>query len=1012
MYPGETYGFTLDFEFDATDEYTVVIVKFIYQRSCASSSCREQLLNKVYTPGHYSVHLKTTYTVPCDAEEGRIIWFSVLLGSATCQEETKIGWGVRLPDDLDPAFSVPTTIRAEVPTSFSNRTSDFSRVSSWRWTVNGVEVGSERNLEYAFPEEDRYTVGLEAQDFCTGQWYATSKSVDVSPRYMPPEGRIHWRPSSVMAQETVSFQILGLNDPDGGRRFDIEWEFGDGSIATGERPQHTYFSSGRYSVTALVCDDEGQCTEMEKFIRIAPNPVAEFRWDNIPAVVSWEAGYVPSFGRIPDGGAYVETSKADSRFGNVGWRVSSVHADIVDGSLAVLIRFADGDKPSEDRVADYVLGLGDDKRVHIRPGANTVLLYSSGKPNTIWKPSPQDILVNEDSIRIIIPPVVLEENFPPIESVTPVGLSFHIAYRGDGSTGFVHYAGSGTLSGSASTISSSIGSTLPPEAGPAPEILSHLNWESIPAVIAWNSDDSTVFGYVPDGGTYAETGYVDPRFDGVGWRIATLHADAVDNHLVVAIQFAAGDRPSLDRYADYAFHLGTSLRINIRPGSNTVLLWARGSGNVVWQPSPHYLQVDRDSIRLVIPPEVLTEDFSPIHQFSNVELTFNIAYRGEGGTGFVHYKGTGFLGQPYTSIGDHTEETQEALPSPSLTEQFEWVRLSEILSWDAAYIPAFCEVSHGGECVETSIADARFGDIGWRVASVSAAVADSNLAILIQFSEGDRPSDDRVADYVLALGDDKRVHIRPGANVILIHSSGKENAVWKTSSHDLIVDEDSIRLVIPSEVLEKNLPPIESILPVEIDFHIAHRGEGNTGFVFYGGTGMLNGDKESGDSANAGFSTQASPTFSDEAIDIADWLASLGNDLPQDDDSNYALVIPDESLGAAMGGMHWNSPDPTDLTCWVRREIPEDATGISVTVSASAAMEMELYASTNCDYPSDMSVRISSEPQTYVFPFSSWTGEIRGQCYDPKLPEQWNYLDRVVLFPSARSGELHVHAIS
>lgn len=148
------------------------------------------------------------------------------------------------------------------------------------------------------------------------------------------------------------------------------------------------------------------------------------------------------------------------------------------------------------------------------------------------------------------------------------------------------------------------------------------------------------------------------------------------------------------------------------------------------------------------------------------------------------------------------------------------------------------------------------------------------------------------------------------------------------------------------------------------------------------------------------------------SLAVIDWLASLGNDLPEDDASNYTRLISEEDLDGAIGGMRWRSLDPTDLTCWTRSQIPEGAKGVEIIVAASESMKIRLWFASNCDYESSLSPTISEVPQTYSFPFSSWNGKTDYHCTNPNEPGAGDYLDRIMLLPSSESGELRVYGMS
>ena len=59
---------------------------------------------------------------------------------------------------------------------------------------------------------------------------------------------------------TFNFDGTGSSDPDGGK-LRYAWDFGDGAVASGVSPSHTYAATGSYDVTLVVIDDTGRASE-------------------------------------------------------------------------------------------------------------------------------------------------------------------------------------------------------------------------------------------------------------------------------------------------------------------------------------------------------------------------------------------------------------------------------------------------------------------------------------------------------------------------------------------------------------------------------------------------------------------------------------------------------------------------------------------------------------------------------------------------------------------------------
>lgn len=90
-------------------------------------------------------------------------------------------------------------------------------------------------------------------------------------RNSPPSASFGYSPSAPATGQTVSFDGTGSTDADGSI-VSYEWNFGDGTTATGPTPSHAYASPGTYSVSLTVTDDGGATDTVTRSVTVNDPP--------------------------------------------------------------------------------------------------------------------------------------------------------------------------------------------------------------------------------------------------------------------------------------------------------------------------------------------------------------------------------------------------------------------------------------------------------------------------------------------------------------------------------------------------------------------------------------------------------------------------------------------------------------------------------------------------------------------------------------------------------------------
>lgn len=170
---------------------------------------------------------------------------------------------------------------------------------------------------------------------------ATCSVEDVFKLAIPPVAKFMWYKGgsgylTVSVDAVSDFSTLSY-DPDGWI-VSYDWDFGDGSVATGASATHTYAVAGYHTVTLTVTDNDGFTDTTQEIVETGFRPVASFTCTlhNVVEVSVDASGSYDFDGRIV---AYYWA------FGD-GWTASeptSTHSYATKGTFPILLTVMDND---------------------------------------------------------------------------------------------------------------------------------------------------------------------------------------------------------------------------------------------------------------------------------------------------------------------------------------------------------------------------------------------------------------------------------------------------------------------------------------------------------------------------------------------------------------------------------------------------------------------------------------------------------------------------------------------
>ena len=192
----------------------------------------------------------------CDGSEERFASLTVSLDND--------GDGLADGNDPDCVANVAPTANAGGPYNAtrgsqivfngSGSTDSDGSIVSYAWNFGDGNSGTGSSPTHTYQSDGTFAVALTVTDN-GGATHTASTTATITPAPIPP-GANAGGPYSSVVGSVISFDGTASSDADG-TIVSYTWNFGDGGVASGPSPTHSYSVDGNFAVTLTVTDNDG-----------------------------------------------------------------------------------------------------------------------------------------------------------------------------------------------------------------------------------------------------------------------------------------------------------------------------------------------------------------------------------------------------------------------------------------------------------------------------------------------------------------------------------------------------------------------------------------------------------------------------------------------------------------------------------------------------------------------------------------------------------------------------------
>ncbi|MGB5490341.1 MAG: PKD domain-containing protein, partial [Woeseiaceae bacterium] len=322
--------------------------------SCHSDALGVVGVGEDVLPSFYALALGGTGLDSCDGSEERFgsLTFSLDNDGDGLTDGNDPDCNTNLAPTADPNGPYNATFGSQIVFDGSGSTDSDGSIVSYAWDFGDGNSGTGSSPTHTYQSDGTFTVALTVTDD-GGATNTASTTATITPAPIPPNANAGG-PYSGVVGSVIGFDGTASSDSDG-TIVSYAWDFGDGGVASGPSPTHSYSVDGNFTVTLTATDNDG-LTGIDS-TTAAINPAG----GNTPPVAQANGPYSGTEGSAvqfssggsldPDGS--IVSYAWDFGDGNATATANPVHTYVAAGTYGVSLTVTDnaGDSTSDATTA-------------------------------------------------------------------------------------------------------------------------------------------------------------------------------------------------------------------------------------------------------------------------------------------------------------------------------------------------------------------------------------------------------------------------------------------------------------------------------------------------------------------------------------------------------------------------------------------------------------------------------------------------------------------------------------